>query len=60
MTAPIDKARGEGNCGRATDRGEEACECVRKRRPEFAVGHILTMLRGYVQKRPTRPAWSGE
>ena len=42
MIAPIDKARGEGNCGRATDRGEEACECVRKYRPEFAVGHILT------------------
>jgi hypothetical protein len=24
-----------------TDRGEEACECVRKYRPDFAVGHIL-------------------
>ena len=24
MTAPIDKVRGEGNCGRVTDRGEEA------------------------------------
>ena len=23
MTAPIDKVRGEGNCGRVTDRGEE-------------------------------------
>ncbi len=42
MIAPIDKVRGEGNCGRATDRGEEACECVRKCRPEFAVGRILT------------------
>ena len=42
MIAPIDKVRGEGNCGRATDRGEEACECVRKYRPDFAVGHILT------------------
>jgi hypothetical protein len=42
MIAPIDKVRGEGNCGRATDRGEEACECVRKRRPEFAAGRILT------------------
>ena len=31
----------EGNCGRATDRGEEACECVRKCRPDFAVGHTL-------------------
>ena len=42
MIAPIDKVRGEGNCGRATDRGEEACECVRKYRPDFAVGRILT------------------
>ena len=41
MTAPIDKVLDEGNCGRATDRGEEACECVRKYRPDFAVGHIL-------------------
>jgi hypothetical protein len=42
MIAPIGKVRGEGNCGRATDRGEEACECVRKYRPEIAVGRILT------------------
>ena len=42
MIAPIDKVRGEGNCGRATDCGEEACECVRKCRPDFAVGRILT------------------
>jgi hypothetical protein len=42
MIAPIDKVRGEGNCGRATDRGEEACECVRKHRPEIAAGRILT------------------
>ena len=42
MIAPIDKVRGEGNCGRATDRGEEASECVRKCRPDFAVGRILT------------------
>ena len=41
MIAPIDKVRGEGNCGRATDRGEEACECVRKCRPDFA-GRIPT------------------
>ena len=26
MTAPIGKALGEGNCGRATDCGKEACE----------------------------------
>jgi hypothetical protein len=42
MIAPIDKVRGEGNCGRVTDRGEEACECVRKCRPDFAAGRILT------------------
>ncbi len=41
MIAPIDKVLDEGNCGRATDRGEEACECVRKYRPDFAVGRIL-------------------
>ena len=40
MSAPIDKVRGEGNCGRVTDRGEEACECVPKYRPEIAVGRI--------------------
>ena len=42
MIAPIDKVRGEGNCGRVTDRGEEACECVRKYRPDIAAGRILT------------------
>ncbi len=42
MIAPIVKVLGEGNCGRVTDRGEEACECVRKYRPEIAVGRILT------------------
>jgi len=41
MMAPIDKVLDEGNCGRATDRGEEACGCVRKCRPDFAAGHIL-------------------
>jgi hypothetical protein len=41
MSTPIDKVRDEGNCGRATDRGEEACECVRKCRPDFAAGRIL-------------------
>ena len=43
MIAPIGKVRGEGNCGRATDRGEEACECVRQCRPEIAVGRILSI-----------------
>ena len=42
MIAPIDKVRGEGNCGRVTDRGEEACECVRKYRPDIAAGRTLT------------------
>ena len=32
MIAPIDKVREEGNCGRVTDRGEEACEDVYKHR----------------------------
>ena len=41
MSTPIGKALGEGNCGRVTDRGEEACECVRKYRPVIAVGRIL-------------------
>ena len=41
MMAPIVKVLDEGNCGRATNRGEEACECVRKCRPDSAVGHIL-------------------
>ena len=40
MSAPIVKVLDEGNCGRATDRGEEACECVRKYRPVFAAGRI--------------------
>lgn len=42
MIAPIGKVRGEGNCGRVTDRGEEARECVRKCRPDIAAGRILT------------------
>ena len=50
MIAPIDKVRGEGNCGRVTDRGEEARECVRKRRvciitrfAQIAPGRALTL-----------------
>ena len=42
MIAPIDKVRGEGNCGRVTDRGEEACECADKLTKPFVVSHILT------------------
>ena len=40
MIAPIDKVLDEGNCGRATGRGEEACGCVRKCRPVDAAGRI--------------------
>ena len=32
MNTSREQARGEGNCGRGTDRGEEACECMGKRR----------------------------
>jgi len=32
MSTPIGKVLDEGNCGRATDRGEEACGCTGKRR----------------------------
>jgi hypothetical protein len=32
MSPPIGKVLDEGNCGRATDRGEEACGCMGKRR----------------------------
>ncbi len=34
LSHPMDKTRDEGNCERVTDRGEEACGCVRKCRPE--------------------------
>jgi hypothetical protein len=34
MIAPIDKVRGEGNCGRATDRGEEAGASAARLRTE--------------------------
>jgi hypothetical protein len=32
MTTSREQARGEGNCGRVTDRGKEACEWLGKRR----------------------------
>jgi hypothetical protein len=32
MSTPIGKVLDEGNCGRATDRGEEACGCMGERR----------------------------
>ena len=41
MIALIGKVLEEGNCRRVTDCGEEACECVRKCRPDFAVGYTL-------------------
>ena len=53
---PIDKVLEEGNCGEVTNRGEEACEClVRKCHHTFS-----SKLRGYEQKRDTRPVWPGE
>lgn len=36
MSTPIGKVLDEGNCPRATEGGEEACECVRKRRVCFS------------------------
>ena len=42
MTAPIDQVLDEGNCVRATERGEEARGCVGKRRVCWSPpGHIL-------------------
>ena len=55
MIAPIDKVRGEGNCGRVTDRGEEACECVVKPTLISSSAAFSPKLRGYEQKRHTRP-----
>ena len=40
MIAPIDKVLDEGNCGTATDRGEEACECVVKLTRVLVVSRI--------------------
>jgi hypothetical protein len=34
MLCIMNEVRDEGNCGEVTNRGEEACECVRKCRPE--------------------------
>ena len=53
MIAPIDKVRGEGNCGRATDRGEEACECVGK----LTRRHVDVVISGipYDQTTTARP-----
>ena len=31
---PSEQVQDEGNCGEVTNRGEEACECVRKCRPD--------------------------
>ena len=41
MNSPIDEVLDEGNCVRVTEGGEEACECVRKRRVCLSPpGHI--------------------
>ena len=42
MTTPIGKARGEGNCSRATQGGKEACGCVVKLTSTFVVSRIPT------------------
>ena len=61
MTAPINTVRGEGHCGRATNRGEEACKCLRKYRGLISSPVAFSPApRGYVQKRHTRPAGPGE
>jgi hypothetical protein len=41
MIAPIDEVRDEGNCGEATNRGEEACECAVKLTIPCVVSRIL-------------------
>ena len=47
MVTPIGKVPAEGEHrpqvgrGRVTDRGEEACEGVRKYRPDCVAGHLL-------------------
>jgi hypothetical protein len=41
MISLIDKVRDEDNCGRATDRGEEVCECAVKLTHFSVVNHIL-------------------
>ena len=40
MNSPIDQVLDEGNCGRVTDRGEEACGCVVKPTNVNVVGRI--------------------
>ena len=62
----IGKAPGEGDCGEATNRGEEACECVGKLTKNRRQPHSRQLSRGYEQKphrRPTtrvEPAVQGE
>ena len=57
---PIDKVLDEGNCVMVTERGEEACECVGKLIKNRRQPHSRQSLRGYEQKRDTRPVRSGE
>jgi hypothetical protein len=54
MIAPIDKVRGEGSCGRATDRGEEAGTSAARLRTETsykagAAGRVATTPRSRSQ-----------
>ena len=41
-----DEVLGEGNCGRVTDRGEEACECGRQASKESSLAHVLAKAAG--------------
>ena len=63
---PIDQGRDEGDCGEATRRGEEACECVGKltknrRQPHSRPsGEAAFAVRKTEQKPETRPVRTGE
>ena len=49
------KVRGEGNCGKVTIRGEEACECAVKLTHMSSSATFSPNLRGDEQKRHMRP-----
>ena len=63
---PIDQVRDEGDCGEATSRGEEACECVGKltknrRQPHSRPScEAAFAVRKTEQKPDTRPVRTGE
>jgi len=67
---PIDQVRDEGNCGRAIDRGEEACECAvkltldRRRQPHSRQSceppSAVEKLRTETRYKAGVPVWTGE